>query len=208
MHQQLQAIVTLLALINPVVCATIFTQLEIGQGRSAQLKAASQAALIVFVVLAVAALVGTKLLQAFGISLDAFSVAGGSVLAWLGFSMISRKSDDSSSSNKAASGPPSISPLVLFAASPGTITGVITLAAAHSRLALPVTALVAVATGVVVMLLVLIAAIHLGDRKSSNSSGGIGRDITSRLMGLIVLAMGVQFALVGLRAFFASTTSQ
>jgi hypothetical protein len=34
--------------------------------------------------------------------------------------------------------------VILFAASPGTITGVITLSAAHTRLGFPVTALVAV----------------------------------------------------------------
>jgi multiple antibiotic resistance protein len=206
MNHQLQAIVTILALINPVVCATIFTQLEAGQNRPTQLKAASQAAGVVLVVLAVSALVGTKLLHAFGISLDAFSVAGGGVLAWIGFSMISRKDSGGTSSNKSVSSQPSISPLVLFAASPGTITGVITLAAAHSQLAIPVTALIAVAVGVLVMWLVILATIHLGDRKKSNANKGIAQDITSRLMGLIVLAMGVQFALTGLRAFFTATT--
>jgi len=188
-----------------MVCATIFTQLETGQNRSTQLKAASQAALIVLVVLVIAALVGTNLLHAFGISLDAFSVAGGGVLAWIGFSMISRKDSDNTASDKAVSGEPSISPLVLFAASPGTITGVITLAAAHSRLALPVTALIAIGVGVLAMWLVILAAIRLGSRKSSKPAGGIGRDIVSRLMGLIVLAMGIQFALTGLRAFFTAT---
>jgi multiple antibiotic resistance protein len=35
-------------------------------------------------------------------------------------------------------------PLILFAASPGTITGIITLSVAHTRFGLPITALVAV----------------------------------------------------------------
>ena len=37
-----------------------------------------------------------------------------------------------------------LAPLILFAASPGTITGVITVAAAHSERALPGTALLAI----------------------------------------------------------------
>ena len=41
--------------------------------------------------------------------------------------------------------------VILFAASPGTITGLVTLAVAHSKLDLPVTALVAVAVAAVVM---------------------------------------------------------
>ena len=49
---------------------------------------ATKVALVVFVILTVAALVGVKVLHLFGVSLDAFMVAGGGVLAWLGFSML------------------------------------------------------------------------------------------------------------------------
>ena len=91
MNYQLQAIVTLLALINPLVCATMFMQIEAGQAKSVQIRTALQSAVAVGVILSLAALLGTKLLHAFGISLDAFSVAGGGVLAWIGFSMISRQ---------------------------------------------------------------------------------------------------------------------
>ena len=88
-----------------------------------------------------------------------------------------------------------ISPLILFAASPGTITGVITLAVVHSRLAVPVTALIAVVVGTAVMWLVIKLAILLESGKKSGSG----------IMGLIALAMGVQFTLTGLRVFFAIT---
>ena len=50
----------------------------------------------------------------------------------------------------------SLTPLILFAASPGTITGVITLSAAHTRLGFPITALVAVAIASVVTWLVML----------------------------------------------------
>ena len=39
-------------------------------------------------ILALAALLGVKVLSLFGVSLDAFQVAGGGVLAWMGFSML------------------------------------------------------------------------------------------------------------------------
>jgi small neutral amino acid transporter SnatA (MarC family) len=89
--------------------------------------------------------------------------------------------------------------LILFAASPGTITGVITLAARHARQHdLPVTALVAVAVGAVVMWAVIV----LAARKASRPSGtSFLRDTVTRFMGLIVIAMGVQFALSGYRGF-------
>jgi small neutral amino acid transporter SnatA (MarC family) len=85
-------------------------------------------------ILAVAALVGTRPLDLFNVSLDAFMVAGGGVLAWMGFSMLSGQGSSGSPDTITASGKDSLTPLILFAASPGTITGVITLAAAHTRL--------------------------------------------------------------------------
>jgi multiple antibiotic resistance protein len=89
-------------------------------------------------------------------------------------------------------------PLILFAASPGTITGVITLSAAHTGLDLPVTALVAIAVAGVVTWLVLLLVSRV---TAKASEGGSARDMITRFMGLIVLSMGVQFALTGLRKF-------
>ena len=88
--------------------------------------------------------------------------------------------------------------MILFAASPGTITGVITLAVAHARLPLPVTALVAVAVATAVMWIAMVLVARGGTR----ASGGFLRDTATRFMGLIVVAMGVQFALTGSRNFF------
>ena len=42
-----------------------------------------------------------------------------------------------------------MTPLILFAASPGTITGIITLSVAYAKSGIPVTALVAVTLGII-----------------------------------------------------------
>lgn len=99
-----------------------------------------------------------------------------------------------------AAGKRSLTPLILFAASPGTITGVITLAVAHAKLALPVTALVAVAVAVAVMWVVMVLVAR--GRARASGAGSLLHDMVTRFMGLIVLAMGVQFALTGLHNFF------
>jgi small neutral amino acid transporter SnatA (MarC family) len=199
---QLQAIVTLLALINPVVCAAIFMRTKQTQSRPALVANATKGASAVLVILVLAAVLGAKILHAFGVSLDAFSVAGGGVLAWIGFSMLRGNPTSANPSNPEADNPQSsLTPLILFAASPGTITGVITLAVAHSRLAIPVTALVAVVVGTTAMWLAIILAIYLGDH---GNGGGFVRDTATRFMGLIVIAMGVQFALTGILSFFGN----
>jgi multiple antibiotic resistance protein len=89
----------------------------------------------------------------------------------------------------------SLTPLILFAASPGTITGVITISAAHTRLELPLTALLAIAVACASTWVVMLLAARVAGRQGT---GGFVRDTLTRLMGLIVLSMGVQFALTGL----------
>src|SRR5262245_22668621 len=180
MEQQLQAIATV-------------------QARAGRLADATKAALAVLVILVVAALVGARVLQIFGVSLDAFSVAGGGVLSWIGITMLgARSAPDPEPSKEGADEKRSITPLILFAASPGTTTGVITLAVAHAKLRLPVTALVAVAVATAVMWVVMVLMARGGTR----APGGLLRDTVTQFMGLIVVAMGVQFALTGVRSFF------
>jgi len=198
-QQHLQAIVTVLSLVNPLMCGVLFAQIEGGQSQKTQLADAAKAVLAVLVILVLAALFGTKVLHLFGVSLDAFSVAGGGVLSWIGFSMLSgNPTIDKPSSNNGTKDKRSLTPLILFAASPGTMTGVITLAVAHGPLGFPVTALVAIVVAVLVMGIVLLLVARGG---SPSNGGGFVRDTVTRFMGLIVIAMGIQFALSGLRAF-------
>jgi multiple antibiotic resistance protein len=74
MQQHFQAIVTVLSLVNPLICGAMFAQIEAGQTSATRLADATKAALTVLVILVIAALVGAKVLQIFGVSLDAFSV--------------------------------------------------------------------------------------------------------------------------------------
>ncbi|WP_163025898.1 MarC family protein [Chachezhania antarctica] len=199
MNQQLQALATIISLVNPVVCVMIFSGLVAGKPRAAAFREATAAMAIVAFVLTIAALFGTNVLKAFGISLDAFSVAGGAVLMFIGFSMLAGGS--SSPSGDTADEDPGLGKLVLFAASPGTMTGVITIATAHSRDGFPVTALVSIAVVCVFTwgLLMVASVKGPGDGKPS-----LRREMASRYMGLIIVAMGIQFALTGYKAFMAA----
>ncbi len=201
MEQHLQAIVTVLSLVNPLICGTMFAQIAAGQTHATQLADATKTSLAVLVILSIAALAGARVLKVFGVSLDAFSIAGGGVLTWIGFSMLRGASAQTQDRPKSrAAKRRSLTPVILFAASPGTITGVITLAVAHTKLALPVTALVAIVVATAAMwgAMVLVAR----GRSRSGNAGGLLNDIVTRFMGLIVVAMGVQFALTGFHNFF------
>jgi len=197
MQQHLQAIVTVLSLVNPLICGAMFAQIEAGQPDNLRFRDATKAALAVSVILFIAALAGARVLDVFGVSLDAFSVAGGGVLAWIGFSMLRGNSAPPPTTKDQER---SLTPLILFAASPGTITGVITIAVVHTKLSLPVTALVAVAVAAVIMWITML----LVGREATHVRDGFLHDTATRFMGLIVIAMGAQFALTGLRSFFAA----
>jgi multiple antibiotic resistance protein len=187
----LQAFVTVLSLMNPVMCGVIFVDCETGRSSAQRLSDATRAAVAIVVTLGLSALFGAAILNLFGISLNAFSVAGGGVLVWMGFSMLRGP--------KAASGDDSsLTLLILFAASPGTITGVITLAVAHSGSDIPVTALTAVVVATIITWLVMVL---LARGRGKPTGGGFVRSVVQSFMGLIVMAMGVQFSLKGLSTF-------
>jgi multiple antibiotic resistance protein len=200
-HQILQAIVTVLAVINPVVCSAIFLTLTPKLPPSQRRHSAVKVAFSILVILLASALVGLKVLSVFGISLDVFRVVGGTIIAYMGFDMLR-------GSHTVVQAPPadgdvnensSMAPLIMFAAGPGTITAVVTLAAVHTPDALPVTAIIAALVGAGITLLALLLAIRLGSRIGRGTQA-----IVTRFMGLIVTSMGMQFVLEGLKAFFRS----
>src|SRR5215475_5102749 len=183
MKEQLQAIVTVLSLVNPVICGAMFARIEAGRSATERRSDAMKVAATVLLNHVVAALIGVRLLELFGVSLDAFMVAGGGVLAWMGFSMLSGQASSSpASSDTPSAAGRSLTPLILFAASPGTITGVITLSAAHTRLGFPVTALVAVAVASAVTWLAMLLVARVAHQ---SVEGGLARDAATRFMGLI-----------------------
>ncbi len=207
MEYHLQAIATLFALVNPMVCAMMFAGLTAGRTGPQRVSDATRAILTIAVVLLIAAFGGARILGIFGISLDVFSVAGGIVLSFIGFTMLagSKSTDKPDPAGQAAdpsAAGATLAPMILFAASPGTITGVITAAAAHSRDGVPLTALV----GIGVVLTITWALLLLVARRSKateQSAPSLAHDMVSRYMGLIVIAMGIQYALTGYKAFMA-----
>jgi multiple antibiotic resistance protein len=205
MKNELQAVATLFSLINPVMCATLFAKVVEGKSRQVQILAATKTVLVIMVVLLLAAFFGSQLLHVFGVSLEAFSVAGGGVLAWIGFAMLSGRGSVSTpksqtQTSEANQTTPSLAPVILFAASPGTITGVITISASHSKLDVPVTAILAIVAVLALTWIVLVLTTRFDGSKKTN---GMIQDMTTRYMGVIVIAMGIQFALTGLKSFMA-----
>jgi multiple antibiotic resistance protein len=197
-RQVLQAIVTVLAVINPVVCASIFLSLTPKLAPAQRRQAALKVALSILIILVASALIGLKVLSIFGISLDVFRIVGGMIIAYMGFDMLRGRQTvaQAAPANDDTDAPSSLAPLVMFAAGPGTITAVVTLAAVHTADGLPVTAIVAAVVGAGITLATLLFAIGVGSHLGRRTQA-----IVTRFMGLIVASMGMQFVLTGLKAF-------
>ena len=88
LHQIVQAVVTILAVINPVVCGSIFLTLTTKLAPAQKRSAAIRVALSILIILVASALVGLKVLGIFGISLDVFRIVGGMIIAYMGFDML------------------------------------------------------------------------------------------------------------------------
>jgi multiple antibiotic resistance protein len=104
---------------------------------------------------------------------------------------------DADADDTAAGG--SLAPLIMFAAGPGTITAVVTLAAVHTPRGVPLTALAAAIIGTAATFGMLLIAIRAGSRLDRSTQAFV-----TRFMGLIVASMGMQFVLAGLKAFLAT----
>ena len=148
---------------------------------------------MVTAILMAAAFGGRFILSVFGISMETFRIVGGVIISYIGFQMLGGGSHSDADQTE---GSGDLSTMVMFAASPGTISTVITLSAHHTTGGLPLTAVVGVAAAMVVTWIVMVAMVTA----SSHVHAG-KQKIVSGFMGLILVAMGLQFALDGYKAF-------
>ena len=193
MDTYLHATIAMLAVINPVVCGVMLMQLGKGESKKSNIILGVKAMILVLIILLAAALGGKYILNAMGISMAAFKVVGGIVLSIIGSQMIIGPKD----SNGAGNGQTGLTPLIMFAASPGTIVMVITLSVVHNPIGLPVSAMVGSAIAVFITMGVMI-----GMELLSKEGKPHGQSIFSKFMGLIIMAMGLQFMLDGIKVFF------
>lgn len=87
LHNFVQAIVTVLVVINPV--GTIFSALTSRLAPAQRGLVAIRVALSILIILVTSALIGLRALSIFNISLDVFRIVGGMIVAYMGFDMLS-----------------------------------------------------------------------------------------------------------------------
>jgi multiple antibiotic resistance protein len=196
------ALVTLFVVVDPVGLAPTFLAVTEGLPRRARRDVAVRATIIAGVILVGTALVGDLLFRALGISLPAFRIAGGLLLFAIAFEMVLgvRMRREGQAAEEAieehvrniAAFPLAI-PLM---AGPGAITATVLLAGRADGSTLLVGILLAV---VVVVALACLATFLLAGR-ISRLLGHTGNIVLSRLLGVLLAALAVQYVVDGIRA--------
>lgn len=161
---------------------------------------AARAAWTCLIVLLTFSLAGTLIFRLFGITLAAFKIAGGLILGIIGLDMIkARRSPTKETPGETEEGAEKedvgIIPLgIPMLAGPGSISSVMVLMSQTADWQHAIVILCAIAAVAAVSFLVLSAA----DRVSSHLKQ-TGIRILTRMMGLLLTAIAVQFVLNGLK---------
>ena len=201
----INAITTLLVTIDPPGLAPIFLGLTVGMTRQQRKQVALRGCIIAFCILAVFALTGAGVLSLLGISIGAFRIAGGLLLFWIAFEMIfERRNERKEKTSEVAITRDHIHNIAVFPlalpliAGPGAISSTILLSGSFPS-ALERGALI----GVLALCIgILFLALVIADR-IDRFLGNTGRAILTRLLGVILAALAVQFVVDGVKSAFA-----
>ena len=197
------AFVTLLVTLDPPGLAPVFVGLTLGMSSAARREVALRACVIAFAILASFALGGRTVLEALGITIPAFRVAGGLLLFYVAFDMLfalrgERKREIASDAvtvdhiRNVAAFPLAI-PLM---AGPGAITATMLLAGRAGGDLRALASLMAVAAAAIAVCFVT----FLMAGQVVRLLGVTGNVVLTRMFGLVLAALAVQFVIDGIGA--------
>lgn len=200
----LGAFLTLFVVMDPVGVAPMFLALVGDRPRAEQRRVARKAVLVAGIVLFGFAFAGGSLLRTLGISIDAFRIAGGILLFRIAVGMVlaaphQRETEEEERESRARADV-SVFPLAIpLIAGPGALASMMILvgqAGADARRLTLVLAMAAVVLGLTWIALWL--AEPLG-----RALGRTGVNVVTRVLGVLLAALAVQYVADGVRAFLS-----
>ncbi len=197
----LLAFSSIFVIVDPIACIPTFLALTAEDELTRRRRMAKRAAWTCFLVLAGFALGGTLIFKMFGITLPAFRIAGGLIMILIGLDMVqARRSQTKETASETQQAMEKddvgIVPLgVPMLAGPGSISTVMALMAQSANWQHSVSIIIVVALTAILCYWILAAADRVGRRM-----GETGIRILTRFMGLLLMAIAVQFILSGLAA--------
>lgn len=196
----LLALSSIFFLVDPFAALPTFLAVTAGQSPARRIRTARKASLTSFIVLTVFAFIGQYIFRVFGITLPAFEIAGGVILILIGLDMLEAKrspTQESKGDREAAShkDDPGVVPMgIPMLAGPGAITTVMVLVGQVQNVWQMFAILSAIAITAGICFVVLASA----DRVA-RFLGDTGIRILVRVMGLLLVALAVQYFVNGLQ---------
>jgi multiple antibiotic resistance protein len=194
------SLVTLYVVADPLLLSALFLGLTHGMSGIERREVAWRGPLIAFAILVAVALGGAKLLDLLGISLSAFRIAGGLLLLWTSWEMVfDRLGPRLQATADMAVGIDHVKNVAAFPlaipliAGPGAITAMILLA---GRTQGQVDFAVAL-FGVAALVMFTIYLSFRGADRISKVLGVTGRAVSTRMLGIVLAALAVQFMVDG-----------
>ncbi|HTA85975.1 MAG TPA: MarC family protein [Silvibacterium sp.] len=193
------ALSSIFFLVDPFAAIPSFIAITAGADATRRRRMAVKASLTCFIVLTAFAIAGRLIFRMFGITLPAFEIAGGIILLLIGIDMIeARRSPTQESSNDAeeaaAKEDAGIVPLgIPMLAGPGAISSVMVLVGASPNK----WQMVAILLAISITALASYGVLNGADRLR-RLLGETGIRILVRIMGLLLVALAVQFFVNGL----------
>ena len=194
------AFVTFFVVIDPPGCAPIFAGLTAGASPAQRRSMAIRAVLVAAAILLVFALVGEPLLHGLGIELASFRIAGGIMLFLIALEMVFEKRTQRREDRAArVADDPEVEDVSIFPmampmiAGPGSIATVMLLMARSDGIERSLTVAAALAANLVLMLIALLSAGPI-----MRVLGAKIETVITRLLGVLLAALAVQFVIDGL----------
>lgn len=201
--EQIKYLVGIFAILNPLGAIPIYLSMMTDRRPEVMHRTAFKASVAVAVILTLAVWTGDSLLSFFGIGIPAFRIAGGLLVLLIAIAMFGAKTSparhtDAEQAEAEAKNDIAVVPLAIpLLAGPGAIS--LAIVDAHQAGSLPdkIVFSVGIIGVTVIVWLVLRLAEPIGERLGTG-----GLNIATRVMGLILAAMAVQFMADGMLELF------
>lgn len=204
----LNAFITLFVTADPIGNAPLFLGLTVGLTAAVRRSIAIRGSIISFGILALFAITGTTILDAIGITIDAFRIAGGLLLFVTAFEMIygqrqERREEASSGAVAERAANIAVFPLAIpLLAGPGTISATILLSSQFTAASTETAWVATIALiAVIALLMVLTAGVLIAAELVDKYIGNTGKLVLTRLLGVLLAALSVQYIADGVLAF-------
>jgi multiple antibiotic resistance protein len=198
-------IAALIPIANPFSTAPLFVGMTVNMSKAQRNRVAALSTLYMFLILTVFLLLGAVILSFFGISLPALRIAGGLIVAFIGFRMLFKddKASDTSETPIEDATKIAFTPLAMpMLSGPGSIAVIMSIAVQVSesetithQLMGYLIVTIGIALSAFICWLVLRASSSV-----VRFMGASGIDALTKIMGFLLVSIGVQFFITGVQS--------